>query len=803
MNTNPIIITGTGVVSCLGLDCESTWAGILRGQCGMAELTAVESPLPEGTDGGQAPIAPEQIENSEPREVMYLRIAIAEALHTAGLNDNNPYHPTRCGVMLGTTLHGMRAGGRFFRTHDLSHLASFLGGSTMQRATVGFGIGGFCTTVCSACSSGLASITLATSMLSTGALDMVIAGGYDPVSEYAYAGFNSMRLVARGPLLPFSKHRKGMKLSEGYGLVVLERMDDVQRRNGPMHAVVAGFGESCDAHHLSQPHPEGIGAASAMNSALNTAQISPNEIDLIAAHSTATPNNDAAEFAALSRVFGDTLGQTPVVGYKSHLGHTLGGAGALELVLSTLAIRDQLIPACANVEPQDVEFDSMLLATGDTKKASVLHTLNTSLGFGGSNTSVVLESVNREKLKLSENIPTEDARQSTRKTGPSLYDESSRDVMITGVGVVLPDIASNDAFAAWVTRTNPTAITDDTGGLDRVSLDDLLNARRIRRMSDYVKLSLAASASALQDAGIDAVDSLDETCSAILGTTHGSTSYCEQYYSKLVTDGVDAANPLLFAEGVPNAAAAHLSTMMSIKGFCQSVIGTRTAGLEAMTLAAHRIRSGLWNRAIVGAADEYSTLINNAYEHFGHYRGDHNCMSDKSSNGFVTGCGAVCFVLESRVAAQRRGARIYGAVDYTAGDTWMTTTLRESIAGVQRVHQGIMAPKHLLVSANQTYIDRIEFAGLRTNNSVNQSNQLDTHPIVSTAYGHMAECFSAGPLAALAGVLLTKQMPKCLVATPKHVTPAVGEECPDVIGVVASDYAGSSIGISVKILPKP
>src|SRR5204863_3172922 len=129
-------------------------------------------------------------------------------------------------------------------------------------------------------------------------------------------------------------------------LLVLERGGDAAQRGASPLAQILGFGESADAHHLTQPHPQGEGAAAAISAALRSANLGPDAIDLIAAHATGTPDNDAGEYAALHKVFGDQLARVPVVGLKSHVGHTLGGAGAVELVLSVMALRDRIVPAC-------------------------------------------------------------------------------------------------------------------------------------------------------------------------------------------------------------------------------------------------------------------------------------------------------------------------------------------------------------------------------------------------------------------------------------------------------------------------
>ena len=201
-------------------------------------------------------------------------------------------------------------------------------------------------------------------MLQSRRADLVIAGGYDALGEYVYGGFNSLRLIDPGVVRPFSRLRGGMKLAEGYGIVILERARDAASRRAKPLAMVLGWGETADAHHLTQPDPEGKGAARAIEEAMERGGIGADEIDLISAHATGTKDNDAGEYAALKKVFGETLGAIPVVGFKSHLGHTLGAAGAVELILSAMALQEQILPACASVTQEEIEFEGLMVAVG-------------------------------------------------------------------------------------------------------------------------------------------------------------------------------------------------------------------------------------------------------------------------------------------------------------------------------------------------------------------------------------------------------------------------------------------------------
>ena len=782
--TDKIVITGVGMATSLGLWHETIWMRVLCGDIGMGSMSAMESPLPPGRDGGQAQDLPADFAPDLPREVRYLKWTIAAALRNAGVVESSPYTASRCACLLGTTLHGMRAAGRHFRSGDFADLQQFLAGNTMDLAIKDLALAGLSATICSACSSSLGSIALAVTLLQTGQADLVVAGGYDTISEYVYGGFNSLRLVAEGPLRPFAKGRQGMKLAEGYGIVVLERASDANRRRANVLATILGWGESADAHHLTQPHPQGDGAARAIREAITGAGLTAADIDLIAAHATGTPDNDAGEYAAFSQIFGERLPQIPVVGFKSHLGHTLGGAGAVELILSAMALRDQIVPACANVKPEDVEFPNLRLATGQSAPAKLRTSLNTSLGFGGANTCVILAAP-----VGSASADGTSVRQKAHPSAtiPSAKADPASDVFITGIGVIVPGIIGNDALLARLDTNSNPAWERDTGPVPDSALEGLLNARRVRRMSDYVKLTLATATLALRDAGITDTAAFAEDCAAVLGSTHGSSNYSVAYYSQIVKEGLIAANPMLFAEAVPNAGAAQLSLMLSLKGACQTVIGTRTAGLDALALAAARIASGVWDHAIVSAGEEYCPLVNDAYRHCGAGAATEGSPPFAGERGFTSGAGAVTLILESRESIERRGGRARGRIESTAAARGVRSDVVETIS---RVLAELNHPAHVLSSACGTWIDRAEAAAIRRSGAHG----------MSAIYGHIAETFSASPLIALAGVLLSGKMPRLLGdgRTERAVKAASGDLV-DSVAAICTDFTGTASGIRVKM----
>lgn len=801
-----VVITGAGLVSSLGLNRQETWSAVLGGRCGIGPLTALESMLEDKRDGGQVP----EIEHSPSvsevgREVRFLRSAVQQACHEARIDELLPYERDRCSIIFGTTLHGMRHGGVFLRTGSYAALGRFRANDTLHEALSWLGFQGTAVTTCSACSSGLASVGLGMSLLLSGEADLVIAGGYDPISEYAYGGFNSMRLVSPNHAAPFTLSRDGMKLAEGYAAVVLERGEDARRRGATVLARVLAVGGACDAFHLSKPDPTGAGAAAAIRSALETAGISTDQIGMIAAHATATPNNDAAEYAAMKLALGDSLSNIPVVAFKSHLGHTLGGAGVVELILTAMALGAGQVPPCANVSASDVEFEGLDVCTEQPRhNSSLRYAITTSLGFGGANACAVLEKGEGSKEQGeargpgSTEFPTVVQRHRTDTRAQSAESE----VVITGVGVVLPGAVGNDAFVSRLEGENPYDPALHARSMLEGEMDHMIHARRTRRMSTYSKLTLAATSAALDHAGIADPQSFCAECSAILGTAHGPADYCESYYRQIVSEGLGSANPLLFAEGVPNAAVAHLSTTFGIKGFCQTIIGSRTSGLDALRFAFERIRSGRWKRAIVSAAEETTPLVEETYQHlgFGKCRGRRGRGGHIDASIVELGSGSVALILESGASANQRGAPVRGQMMGAAavGGTGFVGGIRFAVNGVARLLAQLGDSTSVFSSAGGTWIDRVEMAGIRRF----CQPSWDSSPItVSSALGYTAELFSVTPLLGVAGALLVGALPRSLDPCGSSwglIKPASGEDRTSDFSVICSNLTGSCSGVRVR-----
>jgi 3-oxoacyl-[acyl-carrier-protein] synthase-1 len=294
----------------------------------------------------------------------------------------------RVGVILGTSTSGMLqteiayrqrdavtgalpADYDYHKTHNAYSVAEF------TRAYLG--AQGPAQVISTACSSSAKAFASARRMLDAGLIDAAIVGGVDSLCLTTLYGFNSLELVSPRPCKPFDAQRQGISIGEAAAFALLERAAP-----GAPALLLLGAGESSDAHHMSSPHPEGLGARIAMQEALTRARLAPGDIDYINLHGTATQTNDAAEGKAVNAVFGDA---TPCSSTKGATGHTLGAAGALEAVVCLLALRHGVIPAGANTEARDPALHvNYVLAS---REATVRRAMSNSFGFGGTNCSLI------------------------------------------------------------------------------------------------------------------------------------------------------------------------------------------------------------------------------------------------------------------------------------------------------------------------------------------------------------------------------------------------------------------------------
>ena len=313
----------------------------------------------------------------------------AESLREAAAK----WGPRRVGVFLGTSTSGILSSEVAYRQRD--PLTGALPASLDYRHTHNsfsvadfvrqyFGLAGPAFVVSTACSSSGKVFGSARRMIELGLIDAAVVGGVDSLCLTTLYGFNSLQLLSTRPCMPYDRNRDGITIGEAAAFALLERSE----ARVPGDIVLSGIGESSDAHHMSAPHPQGLGAMLAMQSALKMAGVDADAVDYVALHGTSTPSNDAAEAKAVSGLFG---ADTPCSSLKGHIGHTLGAAGAANAVVCALALRHDLVPAGAGTRDLDPALSVNYVLENIRKP--MRHAVSNSFGFGGSNCSLVLSKV--------------------------------------------------------------------------------------------------------------------------------------------------------------------------------------------------------------------------------------------------------------------------------------------------------------------------------------------------------------------------------------------------------------------------
>ncbi|HYG62811.1 MAG TPA: beta-ketoacyl-[acyl-carrier-protein] synthase family protein [Thermoanaerobaculia bacterium] len=401
-----IAVTGLGWVTPIGAGRDEVWEGLLAGRSGFAPVESFDTArfsVHVGAEvrGFDARPWIRRLDPGRLGRASQLAIAAARmALEDAGLADldaESHQGRERTGVVMGTTSGEPREVERFddrYLAGDTAAIgAEFMGlyPCHMIAAHIAreMGIRGPVEMIPTACAAGNYAIARAFDLLRTGRSDLVLAGGADAFSRITYAGFHRLGAIAPERCQPFDRDRKGMIPGEGAAVLVLEPLERARARGARVYAEVAGYGLSCDAHHMTAAHPEGDGAARAMLAALADAGLEARDVSYISAHGTGTPTNDRLETLAVQRVFGEAAARTPMSSIKSMIGHTMGAASAIEAGVCSLAVATGRVPPTMNMEAPDGDLDYVPNAA---RELDVRVAMNNAYAFGGNNASVLFRS---------------------------------------------------------------------------------------------------------------------------------------------------------------------------------------------------------------------------------------------------------------------------------------------------------------------------------------------------------------------------------------------------------------------------
>ena len=387
-----VVVSGLGVVSPYGAGVTRFWSGLAAGTCTIKPITIIETAGFRSRIAAEIPASVMSTLGSSWRRSRADRIALAaarEALADSGLQGRQQ---TEAALLIGAVGGGMLEGEHWYWAQTLgggrpsrrSALRSILPFSHADTLGWRLGLTGPKETVVMACASGAASIALGADLVRAGVTPTALVGGVDALTHTCFMGFNALKLLDPSPCRPFDRDRHGMSLGEAAAFLVLEDAEHCRARGGRVHARLAGYGMSTDAHHVTAPHPEGM--IDAMSLALKDAGLPATAVGYVNAHGTGTQQNDRVEAQALRQVFGE--GGVLVSSTKSLIGHAMAGAGSVEAAATILALQHELLPPTANLETVDPEvaFDCL---PGTARPARISAALSNSFGFGGQNVCLI------------------------------------------------------------------------------------------------------------------------------------------------------------------------------------------------------------------------------------------------------------------------------------------------------------------------------------------------------------------------------------------------------------------------------
>jgi 3-oxoacyl-[acyl-carrier-protein] synthase II len=404
-----VVVTGLGAVTSLSCRVDDLWNRVLAGESGVHELRLFDASRFKvrfagdvydwSTDGYISPKDSKRLD----RFTQFALVSCIDAVRDAGI-DFAGEDPFRCGVILGSGIGGLNeieTQHERLLTKGPDKVSVFTIPKLMVNAASGhvsiqYGLRGPNYAVATACASATNAIGDAFKAIQYDDAEVMITGGSEAaVTPMGISGFSNMKALCerndapQQASRPFDADRSGFVLSEGAGLIVLEELEHAKARGAHIYGEIHGYGATADGGHITQPDAQGTGAARAMSGALANAQMNPDEIDYINAHGTSTPLGDQAETQAIKRVFGEHAYRLNVSSTKSQLGHLLGASGGVELVLTLLAMRDQVCPPTINYDTPDPACD-LNYTPNEPQQRPVRTAMSNSFGFGGHNASLIV-----------------------------------------------------------------------------------------------------------------------------------------------------------------------------------------------------------------------------------------------------------------------------------------------------------------------------------------------------------------------------------------------------------------------------
>jgi 3-oxoacyl-[acyl-carrier-protein] synthase II len=631
-------MTGAGLVTALGANTSETWNRLVRNERGLGpvdlfDVTGQRATIAAVVHGIDLP----DRRGAWSRTSVFARKAAEEALAEAGIDPRE----ARVGLIVGGTTGGMfETEARLAKLHAEPHtregrkalfeMLSHPLTSTADRLFECLGPFVRVRTICSACSSGANALAIGALWLLSGKVDAVLAGGSDGLCRLTFSGFNALAAIDPEPCRPFDRHRRGLNLGEGAGFAVLERASHARRRGKTPIAELAGWAIAAEAHHITNPEPTGAVAASVIRRALSRARLSPLQVDYVNAHGTGTPLNDAMESAALTSALGKEVRRIPVSSSKGQIGHTLGAAGAVEGIVSALAVARGVLPPTSGLEEPDPACD-LVHVMHAARSSKVRAAISNSFGFGGMDTVLVL-------------------------TEPGLgppHEPRPRRVVVTGAATLTPAGIMGPAGSAALLSGPPRVVR--AGPLD-IELGRLLDAARARRLDRPASLGAIVAERALAESAAAPRGSFADRpkVGVVFGTAFGNVDSSAAFMHRLFDKGPRFASPAEFPNLVPSSPVGHVSIYLGLHGATFATADLATSGESAVAQGTELVALGEDDVVIAGSIEGASEIAERILVGL-FARSPAEADTPRAE-------GAAALVLEAEDHARARGARVLARV---------------------------------------------------------------------------------------------------------------------------------------------
>ena len=590
----PIYITGTGVVSAIGIGKAATLEALLSNRSGVGSLKYLK------TEHKEFPVGEVKLTDAEMRERLGIApdtvttrtalmgmLALGEALEEAHLT---PEMLPKVGFISGTTVGGMDMSEQFYLDYlngdaHKEYIAVYDCGSCSEMTAGHFGKFAFATTLATACSSAANAVIQGANMIRCGKADIVVVGGSECITKFHLNGFNSLMILDTNPCRPFDATRSGLNLGEGAAYLVLESAESAKRRGVEPQALLSGYGNACDAFHQTASSPDGEGAYRAMKEALTLAGLQPKDIDYINAHGTGTPNNDVSESQAMMRLFGGQV--PPVSSTKPFTGHTTSASGSIEAVFCILALQQGFLPVNLNWSQA---MDNGIVPVAKPEKKTLHHVLCNAFGFGGNDSSLLLSATAGLR-----DCETRDTRRPDGQTSrvPRPEVPCQNDIFVLSAKQISMQQPLSEE---WM--DNPIVYdVPFTRSIDP-SFKEYVSPIEARRMGRILKRALATSKEALKTAGCDTVDAI------VTGTGFGCIENTEFFLDALSNEGEQLLKPTYFMQSTHNTISSLVAIQTKNYNYNATYAHKGISFDSALNDAWLQFSLGKINSALVGCHDE-------------------------------------------------------------------------------------------------------------------------------------------------------------------------------------------------------